>query len=120
MIISTINIFYLLSILFIWVEIFGFLNRGKVTRKLNIQEIETSRVGLYLLFFFSKMIYLIWIPLGFFGEFWIYHSILFGLGIFRFVILLTRKNIIINLYDFLNPFISCIILIIILFQVLFQ
>lgn len=120
MIISTINIFYLLTILFIWVEIFGFTNRGKVTTKLNIQEIENSKVGLYLLFFFSKLIYLVWIPLGFFGDFWIYHLILFCLGVFRFIILQTRKNIIINLYDFLNPFISCIILLIILIQALFQ
>lgn len=120
MIISTINIFYILAILFIWVEVFGFFNRGKVTTKLNIQEIENSRVGLYLFFFLSKLIYLIWIPLGLFGDLWICHLILFFLGIFRFVILLTHRNIIINLYDFLNPFISCIILIIILIQVFFQ
>lgn len=120
MIISTINISYLLTLVFIWVEIYGFLNRNQVAVKLKVEEIENSRVKIYLFFFFSKLIYLIWIPLGLFGDFWIHHSILLSLGLFRFVVVLTRKNIIINLYDFLNPFLSCIILIIILIQGLFQ
>ena len=120
MIISIINFFYLLAPLFIWVEIFGFLNRGKVYKRLSSQNIEFSNLRLYLFFFLSKIIYLIWIPLGFFTNLWFYFMLLCLLGTFRFVTVSTRNNIIINLYDFLNPFLSCIILLIILFLGLFR
>lgn len=114
------NFFYLLAPVFIWVEIFGFLNRDRVYQRLKIEEIKVSTLRLYLFFFLFKIIYLFWIPLGFFTKFWIYFLILFILGFVRFISVSTRNNLIINLYDFINPLVSTIILLIILFQALFQ
>ena len=120
MIISTFNFFYFFIPLFIWVEYYGFLNRNKVYRRLDSMDFENSSPGIYLFFLFSKLFYYIWIPLGLLTSFWIYFLVIFGLGVFKFVALLTKNNLVVNLYDFFNAFISCVLLIIILFQVLFQ
>ena len=120
MIISTFNLFYLLAPLFIWVEFFGFFNRKKVYKRLDLNDFDKSSLRLYLFFLFSKLFYLIWMPLGLFTDFWVYFLVLLSLGFFKFLVLLTKNNIIINLYDFLNPLFSSIILIFILFQVIFQ
>ena len=120
MTIFTASLFYLLILFFIWVEIFGFINRGKVYTRLNFQEIENYNPKLYLFFYTSKIIYLIFIGIGFFTNYYIYSIILFSLGFFRYFVIKTKKNILINLYDFLNPFISSITLITILFRELFQ
>jgi hypothetical protein len=120
MTIFTTSLFNLLILLFIWVEIFGFLNRGRVYRKFDFQEIENYNPKLYLFFYASKITYLIFILIGFFTNYYIYSIILFSLGFFRYFAIRTKKNILINLYDFLNPFISSIILIIILCQEFFR
>jgi hypothetical protein len=120
MTIFTVSLFYLLILLFIWVEIFGFINRDKVYRRFNFEEIESYNPKLYLFFYISKIFYLIFILVGLFTNYFIYSIILFSLGFFRYFVIKTKKNILINLYDFLNPFISSITLITILFQELFQ
>lgn len=120
MTISTFSVFYLLAPLFIWVEIFGFLNRDKVYKRLNLESIENFNYRLYLLFYFSKIAYLIWILCGCFSNLQFYFIFLASLGFFRGFITLTKSRFIVNLYDFLNPTISVIILIIILIQALFQ
>lgn len=114
------NFFYLLSPLFIWVEIFGFLNRDRVYKRMDFETFEKSNLRLYFYFYFSKVFYLIWMLIGLFTIQSNYFIILILLGLFKFFILYTRKNILINLYDFLNPLISIIILIMIFIQVFFQ
>lgn len=120
MTIFTYSIFYFSILIFIWVEIFGFVNRDKVYQRLNLQLPEDYNPKLYLFFYIFKLLYLVSITIGFFTKFYIFSTILFSLGFFRYFIVKTKNNILINLYDFLNPFISVIILIIILFQELFQ
>ena len=118
--IFTASLFYLIILLFIWVEIFGFINRGRVYRRLNFEEIEKFNIKLYLFFYLSKLTYLISIIIGFFTCYYIYSVILFSLGFFRYFVIKTKNNILINLYDFLNPFLSSITLIAILHQVFFR
>jgi hypothetical protein len=114
------NFFYFLIPIFIWVEIFGFLNRDKVFRRLKFEEIESYNPKLYLFFYFSKLTYIISMIVGIFTSLYFYFILLLSLGFGRFLILKTRRNVMVNLYDFLNPLFSVIILIIILFLKLSQ
>lgn len=120
MTISIFSVFYLLAPLFIWVEIFGFLNRDKVYKRLKFESIEKFNPRLYLFFYLSKIIYLVWIFCGLFTSLQTYFIALFLLGFLRGFVTLTKSRYIVNSYDFLNPVVSSIILIIILFQALFQ
>jgi hypothetical protein len=116
--ISIIDLFFFLSTLFIWVEIFGFLSRDSVYKRLDLNvEFNYKR---YLTFYLLRVLYLIWIPIGFFTSLNYLFSILFLLGFIRVFLPLTKNNILINLYDFLNTVISTIVLLIILYQVIFQ
>lgn len=120
MTISTFSFFYLFALLFIWVEIFAFQNRGRVTKRLNFQDIENSSLRFYLIFFFLKTIYIFWLPIGLFGDLWMFFLILICLGIINLLIPLTRSKLIVFIFNSLNTFFSCIILLTILYQALFR
>lgn len=113
------NIFYILSIPFIGVEIYQMINRNNVFRKFD-QNQESESLFHYFTFYLFKVIYLIWIPIGLFTHFWPYFLILISLGLFKFLVLLIKRNILINLYDIINVILSILILLIIFFQALFQ
>lgn len=115
-----VKLFYLLSLLFIWVEIFGFLNKDKVFKRIDFNQIDKFNLRLYLFFYLSKLIYLMWIFSGLFGNLYFYFLLLIFISFFRNFLMFTKNRILINLYDLLNPFISSIILLIIFTQGLFR
>jgi hypothetical protein len=113
------NIFYILPLLFICVEVYQLINRDKVFTKFD------PNLALYspipnLFFYLFKILYLIWLPIGLFSHLWIFFFGIMFLGLFKYVILSTKKNIAINLYDGVNTIISVFLLIIIFLQGLFQ
>jgi len=113
------SIFYGLSLLFIGVEIYQLVNRDKIFVKFNPNLTLHSPIS-NLFFYLFKIFYLIWLPIGLFSHLWIFFFGIVSLGLFKYVVLLTKKNIAINLYDVLNTIISVFLLIIIFLQGLFQ
>jgi hypothetical protein len=109
-----ISLFYISSILFIYVEIFQIINRNTIYKRFS--DISNISLNPFLLisFYILKLYYFIWIPIGLLTNNWIYFAILIGLGLFKYPILLTKNNFCINLYDLMNTIISCFILITIL------
>lgn len=115
-----INLFYLMSPLFIWVEFFGFLNRDKFFKKINFEEIESLDIKTYFFFYISKLLYLFWILIGCFSNQYLFFLILVSIGILRSLIFMTKNKLIINTFELINPIFSSIIIIFILYRVFFQ
>ena len=113
------SIFYGLSLLFIGVEIYQLVNRDKIFVKFNPNLTLHSPIT-NLFFYLFKILYLIWLPIGLFSHLWIFFFGIVLLGLFKYVVLLTKKNIAINLYDVLNTIISVFLHIIIFLQGLFK
>ena len=112
------NFFYFFSLLFIGVEIYQLVNRDKIFSKLKISDIEKPVP--YIIFYIFKLTYLIWIPSGLFLSSNLGMTSLQGcflmiilLGIFKYIVVLTKKNIIINLYDLINTILSIFFLMVI-------
>jgi len=119
MIISITDTFFFLSILFIWVEIFGFTNKHKVYKRLDLENINFNP-NLYLFFYISKLAYLIWLPIGLFTTLNIYFAVLILIGLSKFLFYKSKNIILINLYELINMLSSSIILTTISIQALFQ
>jgi len=113
------SIFYGLSLLFIGVEVYQLVNRDKVFAKFDTNLTLHSPIP-NLFFYLFKIFYLIWLPIGLFSHLWMFFFCIIFLGLFKYVILTTKKNIAINLYDGVNTIISVFFLIIIFLQGLFQ
>lgn len=114
------NIFYSLSVLFIVVEIYQLINREQLFSKLKFDNIEKINPLSNIIFYTSKILYLFWIFLGLFSSLKLYFLILVITGLFKYFVLLTKKNILINLYDLFNCLFSVTILSIILILRFFQ
>jgi hypothetical protein len=101
-----------MSILFIWVEVFQISNKKVLFKKHKSQNI------LFLFFFFSKFLYLIWILIGVYLGIKVI-IILFSMGIFKYVPLFIKNDTFINLYEVVSTFISIALLLTIFIQVFF-
>jgi hypothetical protein len=113
------NFFYALSLVFIVVEVYQLTNRNKIFAKFD-PNLDLKSAIPNLFFYLFKIFYLIWLPIGLFSHLWIYFFGIIFLGLFKYVILSTKRNIAINLYDGINTIMSVFFLIIILIQGLFQ
>jgi len=100
------TIFYLLSILFIWVEIFQMRNRMRMDY-IEVQSLNPKR---WIFFYISKIVYYFWMILGLFTENLHLFSLLIILGLLKFLIVKTKKDFWINLYDLISCVLSIIIL----------
>jgi hypothetical protein len=109
-----INFFILLSILFIGVEFYQLFNREKIYRK--YENINKS----YILFYIFKLLYIIWVFIGFFTANYILYLGIFSLSIFKFLVLYTKKDLLINLYDIIGAVLRVLLLIMITMLVSFQ
>lgn len=105
------TIFYLFSTLFIWVEIFQMRNRMRIDY-IDVQSLNPKR---WIFFYISKIVYYFWMILGLFTDNPYLFSILIILGLLKFLIVKTGKDLYINLYDL----ISCVLSIIILLEFTF-
>ena len=100
------TIFYLFSILFIWVEIFQMKNR------IRLQLIEVQRIDpiKWILFYISKIAYFFWIFIGLFTSNYLIFAFLFSLGLPKFLLVKIKKDFYINLYDLISCVVSIITL----------
>jgi hypothetical protein len=114
------NLFYLISPIFIFVELYQIFNRDQIWGRLSPENLEKYNPKVLLLFYITKSLYITWIFSGLFLPMWFYSSILITLGFLKYPILLIGKNLLINIYDLINCFISSIILIIIFMKVISQ
>ena len=101
------SIFYLCSLCFIWVEIFQLRNRGDIHR-LDLQQ---SNPKTWILFYVSKIGYIIWTFLGLFTENYPLFATIMLLTASKFLIVRTKSNFYINLYDLIS-FITTVALLI--------
>ena len=101
------KIFYLFSILFIWVEIFQMRNR------IRLQLIEVQRIDpmKWIVFYISKIAYTFWIFIGLFTSNYLIFIFLFSLGLPKFLLVKIKKDFYINLYDLISCIVSTITLI---------
>lgn len=76
-----INLFYLLSIFFIWSNIYYILNRRALDSRFDSKE-SVSKVQ--LVFYYSKLIYWIWLLIGLFTPLYTSFLILSGLSFIKF------------------------------------
>lgn len=114
------KIFYLLSFLFIYVEVFQLVNRKAIYGKLDFDTFETKDPIYYLVFYVARLIYIPWMYIGLFSFCNYFFIGLLALGLGKFLILRTKNNFSINLYDLINMVLSCILLVIIFLQGFFR
>jgi hypothetical protein len=100
------TIFYLFSILFIWVEIFQMRNRIRL-HLIEVQRIDPIK---WILFYISKIAYFFWIFLGLFTSNYLIFTFLLALGLPKFLLVKIKKDFYINLYDLISCIISIFIL----------
>ena len=110
------NIILLFAPIFLFVEIWGLMNRSLLYGRLTPEKIDSVNPNLLLTFYILRVIYLLWMIFGLFGWAWIQILSLILIGFYKNFILMTGKNLWINVYDLFNCFVSSIILIIILLQ----
>jgi hypothetical protein len=93
------NIFWYLSLFFILFEVYQISNRTTF----YYNPVDVTKPVKYLSFYFTKICYIIWILMGaLYTHLSPYFYIIIALGIFKFVVVWTKKSFIINLYDILS------------------
>jgi len=113
-----IDIFHSFSIFFIIVEIFQLIKRDEIYRKSKKENLNLNDTSFYFIFYIFKLLYLPWMVVGLFSSLSPLYLGLISLGLFKYLVLLTKKDFIINLYDLLNALVSCILLSFICYQAL--
>jgi hypothetical protein len=104
--------FYSLSLLFVWVEWIQFRKKAIIYSK---DFLKVNNFQLFL-FFISKILNMISIPIGFFTPLKLFYFILATIEINKFFLLWTKNNLFINWYNLISVFIYIIIYIWIFIQ----
>lgn len=100
------GIFYLCSILFIWVEIFQVKNKNKI-QDINYQK---SNPKIWILFYWLKIFYFTWVIAGLFGTNPLSCSIIFGTYILKYPISALKNKLIVVGYELISISIRIIVL----------
>lgn len=111
--------FHLFSLVFICVEILQLTKRDDLYKKIQKENLVLKDTSIYFIFYVLRLLYLPWMFFGLFSDLWVYYLILIGLGISKFLVIYTKKNIFINLYILLETIFSIFFLIVIFRQGLF-
>lgn len=85
-----IDIFYILSIAFIWSNAYYFLNRKVLETRFEDKK-NTSKVQ--LVYYYTKLLYWIWLSIGLFTELNTYFVILGVLSLLKFPLYHLNKKI---------------------------
>ena len=103
------NIFYILSIVFIFMNVYYMLKNKQLDKGFKDRDIlGVSKLD--LVYYLSKVLYWVWIPIGFFTNQPELFYVLFILGFLKFPIYHLSKNIF-RIYNSLYPALSLIVLI---------
>lgn len=109
------NIFYLLPLLFIWVEIYHMLNKDKIYIRFNQRDMTKSSIVDYT-YYVSKILYLIWLIIGLFSNISYYFLIIIVISLIKLIILLFRSNLFNKIYDFVSSLLCITILTYIMYR----
>jgi hypothetical protein len=110
---SLLTSFYFLSLFFIFFTIYELVNRDIF----YFEKPDLTKPLKYIGFYFTKVCYWIWIIVGaIYTDLSIWFYWLIGFFIFKFVVVLSKKDYIINLYDLIFGYIFNILFMIIIFR----
>ena len=109
------KIFYILSLFFIWSEVYHIINKNRIYIKIDKKNVADSTIVDYL-FYVSKISYLFWILIGLFSSSSFYFLLILLISSIKFLILLSKSKKFIDIYDTL----SSVFCIIILFKILLK
>lgn len=110
--------FYLLSVFFLYVEVYGFFFRSRIYKPVSQLELETPLK--HFVFYFFKLIYLPWLLVGLFSQNWVIFLIPILAGLVSLISFSFKNDKAINLWSIINFFVSVICLVIILYQGVFR
>lgn len=109
-----ISIFYLLSLLFIWNEIYYINNKNKLILKYREMEINLFNI-VDVLFYLTRVLYWIWMGIGLFSDMYMWFIAILSIGIFKIPLYyLFRKYY--SLYDAISPIITIPILLLMMWH----
>jgi|SaaInlV_100m_DNA_2_1039680.scaffolds.fasta_scaffold04272_4 hypothetical protein len=112
-----INVFYILPILFIFMNVYHMLKNKQLDKRFRERDIiGMSRLD--IIYYFTKISYWIWVPIGFFTNQPELFYVLFVLGFLKFPTYHFNKNIF-RIYNDIYPIFSISTLITIFFHWLF-
>jgi hypothetical protein len=110
-----ITFFYTFLIVFIWNEIYYIKNKHRLSLNFKNKDIESTTV-LDLAYYFTKVLYWIWLITGMFSSLSPYFIILFTLGVIKFITFKSKRKslyvILNNIFPILSVFFLGIILLI--------
>lgn len=113
-----IKLFYLLSVFFIYVEVYGFFFRSRIYKPVSELELETPFK--HFAFYFFKLIYLPWLFVGLFSHNWMIFLTPILMGLVSLISFSSKNDKLINLWSIVNFLVSVICLVIILYRGVFQ
>lgn len=108
-----ITFFYIFLSLFIWNEIYYIRNKERLDKNFRNKDIESINKK-DLFFYFTKVLYWIWIAIGLFSDMKVYFIILLSLIIIKFPLYHLRNKVYYMIYDNALPILSIIMISIII------
>ena len=108
-----ITFFYTFLIVFIWNEIYYILNKHRLSLNFKNKDIESTTI-LDVIYYFTKVLYWIWLIAGMFSSLSPYFIALFSLGSIKFITFKSKRKHLYVLFDNIIPVVSVLILGIIL------
>lgn len=111
-------IFYLISVIFIWTEIFYVLNKKKLDDKFKNKDIKETSI-LDLLYYFSRFSYYVWIIFGLFSTQQELFILLLGLRLLSLPFYHLSKMVY-AVWDNILPSISIILILVIIIYGIFS
>jgi len=100
-----ITFFYLFLITFIWNEIYYIQHKHRLNLNFKNKDIE-STTKLDLVYYFTTLLYWIWLIVGMFSSLSPYFIILLTLGVIKFITFRTKKKTLYVIFDNLFPILS--------------
>jgi len=107
-----ITLFYSFSLLFIWVEWTQFRKKSILYSE-NFLKINEYQL---FLFFISKILNMVCLPIGLFTSLWYLYLIIIIIELSKFLTLITKNNKIINMYSLISVVVYMLVYVFIFVQ----
>lgn len=95
------TLFYLLPILFIWVEIYHLRFKDRLYVKFNQRHISTSQFTDYI-YYVTKVFYLVWLIIGLFSSLSHFFLLIILVSSIKFLVLFFKSRRFNDLYDMIS------------------
>jgi hypothetical protein len=104
-----ITFFYTFIIVFIWNEIYYIKNKHRLSLNFKNKDIESTTV-FDIFYYFTRLLYWIWLIVGIFTSLSPYFIILFSLVIIKLITFKSRKKSLYVIFDNIFPILSVFLL----------